>query len=87
MKKEINLIPLFEDTKIPYEDQKQLTKNFLRINEEIQKQRSKEFGLYILELLKEYPEIIPDKTELNFFFEDLERELKIDMTELEKELE
>ncbi len=85
MKKEINLNPIFEETKINYEDQKQITRNILKLLEEVYQQKNKEFGLYILELLKEYPEIIPNKTELNFFFEDIEREYDIDLKKLERE--
>jgi hypothetical protein len=84
MDQELNLEPLFKDTTIPYEDQKQISKNFIRFTEELSIQKNKEFGLYLLELLKEYPEIIPEKSELNFFFEDLERELNIDIKDLEK---
>jgi hypothetical protein len=84
MKKDLDLTPLFGNTTISHDDQRQLTKNFLKFSEEYSNQKNKEFGLYLLELLKEYPEIIPEKQELNFFFEDIERELKIDMNELEK---
>lgn len=87
MKQELNLDPIFENTKTTYEDQKQITKNILKLLEEVYQRKNKEFGLYLLELLKEYPEIIPDKTELNFFFEDLEREYDIDIAELEKHIQ
>lgn len=85
MNHDINLDSIFEKTKLSYEDQKQLTKNLLKFLEKFEQEKNKEFGKYILELLKEYSEIIPDKSELNFFFEDIEREFKIDMNKLEKE--
>ncbi len=78
---------LFDDTKVSINDQKLITKKVINLIEDFSKHKNKEFGKYILNLLKEYPEIIPQKDDLNFFFDDLEREYDLNLNEIEKELE
>lgn len=76
---------IFDDIEISNSNKELLKKRVLSLLTTLIDYEKREVALFVLDFFNEYP-LIESKSDLRYFLNELEEELEVDLSELEKEL-